>query len=361
MNKNKSLAFVSALLVSTSLSSAALAQTTVSGNIAIGLKGLSDQNTKVNSYRNMLKETQLNIRNAGKLSNGVDYVAGFSVEYDGTDTGTTAMHLENNYIDLVFGNTVLTLGSDHIMNPDADLANIVGGETDIDNVVTGIGNSVVARTVSSKQNFSKIHSRYEQMGIGVMQTLPGLGRASINYVPESSVGTSSGAETKTDLASSSNGQIEIGFVGDLGVKGLTTSLWYNNEGSKTPENVDRTGYKVAAKYQVGQIVPAIELMGGETEFGVQGDIRNFGLGFIASKQLTIGLNYAITKVTPVSKYNGGVSAVGTASVDEKQRGIAIGYNLGPMVIHTWVANVDNYQNVVGNKGKGALIKGTLSF
>ena len=66
------------------------AQTTVTGNLFMTYKATStDQSTaaaKVGNSRQFGKEAQINIQNKGKLNNGMDYAAGFSIELDGNDT-----------------------------------------------------------------------------------------------------------------------------------------------------------------------------------------------------------------------------------------------------------------------------------
>jgi hypothetical protein len=120
----------SALLLSTTLANA---QTTVSGNLTLNFKGISsDQTGARKGYQYFGKEAQINIANKGKLSNGMDYAAGFSLELDGSDANTTNTALiqgatnENTYIDFIAGNTTITIGADHIQNPDNSMANLVG-------------------------------------------------------------------------------------------------------------------------------------------------------------------------------------------------------------------------------------------
>jgi hypothetical protein len=115
----------SALLLSTTLANA---QTTVSGNLAINFKGItSDQAGARSDYQFFGKEAQINIANKGKLSNGMEYAAGFSLEFDGADANKTTEYNsallqgatnENTYIDFIAGNTTVTFGADHIQNPD---------------------------------------------------------------------------------------------------------------------------------------------------------------------------------------------------------------------------------------------------
>jgi len=60
--------------------SSAIAQTTISGNLDLSYQAVSADTATVtgNSYRGFGKESQINLANKGKLSNGIDYAAGFS-------------------------------------------------------------------------------------------------------------------------------------------------------------------------------------------------------------------------------------------------------------------------------------------
>ena len=126
------------------ISGAAVAQTTVSGNLDLTYKAIGNKNSKADSVRGFGKETQINISNKGKLNNGIDYVAGFSIEHDGQESGATgattsgtAMFNENVYIDFIMGSTTLTIGADHIQNPDFEATNITG-MADLDEIISGV-------------------------------------------------------------------------------------------------------------------------------------------------------------------------------------------------------------------------------
>jgi len=64
-----------------------VAQTTVTGNLDLSFKTVQSKNTPVNSYQGFGKESQINVQTKGKLNNGLDYAAGFALEYDGDDNG----------------------------------------------------------------------------------------------------------------------------------------------------------------------------------------------------------------------------------------------------------------------------------
>ena len=90
--KNK-LLLSSALLGSLVIGSAAYSQTTITGNLSLSYKSLSEHTalTAANNAaaigtgvhtatRSFGRESQINFANKGKLNNGMDYAAGFSIE-----------------------------------------------------------------------------------------------------------------------------------------------------------------------------------------------------------------------------------------------------------------------------------------
>jgi hypothetical protein len=120
----------------------------------------------------MVKETQINIANKGKLNiGGLEYAAGFSIEFDGNDhnraagssttvcteqdigtepagctTGSVVngsavsfgkAHYENNYIDIINPSTktTFTFSADHLKPSDVQLSDIVGGPARVDHVM----------------------------------------------------------------------------------------------------------------------------------------------------------------------------------------------------------------------------------
>lgn len=87
----KTLLISSALASGIIYSGSVLAQTTVSGTLDLHYKAFSMDGTAGTSTRGIGREAQLNVANKGKLNNGMDYAAGFSLEFDG---GAPLLRLE---------------------------------------------------------------------------------------------------------------------------------------------------------------------------------------------------------------------------------------------------------------------------
>jgi len=123
----KKLLLTTAIAGSALLAGNAIAQTTVSGQLDLAFKAITSEKTNdaISSDRGMGKEWQINIANKGKLNNGMDYAAGFSLEHDGQQTGSNGLD-ENVYIDITSGATTFTIGTDHIQQSERTLATFVG-------------------------------------------------------------------------------------------------------------------------------------------------------------------------------------------------------------------------------------------
>jgi len=338
----------SALLISTSLTSA---QTTVTGNIDIGLKAFSTDGTKAQSSRNMTKESQINLQTKGSLPNGMSYAAGMSVEYDGTDTGSVAMHTENNYIDIISGNTTFSISADHMPNGNYSITNIAGTLADIDDVVDGISNGTVAK-------MNGAHGATGAFGFGIIQDF-GVAKASYFYAP-SSTNTpldNDGGGATLALSGAANAFHEVTLRGNFGVKGLDAGVVYNTQESPNTtagENNDITNYLVALKYTLPNgLAAAVEQSEGEDKSGVVTKTRALGIGYAVTKDVTVGYQIAKTDISTVN------------TTEEKIQGINIGYNLGPVALQGNLVKVDNIgtpsTSVAQQNGKAAHITASVKF
>jgi len=223
MKKLLSTTAIAGLLISGS----AFAQTTITGELRINLKAVSQDiasgSTTVASGRGFGTEQQINFANKGKLNvGGLDYAAGFSIENDGAQVGT--LFNENMYIDITNASsgTTLSFSQDHIQRSDSDRSAAVifgftpnelssGGATTLFDQTAGVG-------VGAAQS------------VAILQKVGNFGTLSYNYAPtmtnQVSTTTTSGvgsSETFTETGEES--AYEIGFTGSLGVAGLDVALF----------------------------------------------------------------------------------------------------------------------------------------
>jgi hypothetical protein len=314
------------------LTTAAIAQTSITGQLRISYsdvsadKGVADGATAAGTKNNAFgfgSEQQINIQNKGKLPvGGLDYAAGFSIENDGDQTGT--IFNENLYIDFINASsgTTLSFSRDHIQGSDADYSatNLVGFSP---NELSQTINTTNANT-RFKQNVGA--APRTAFGAGIVQKLGDFGNVSYLFVPNN--GSPGGSE---DVTENTTTAYEVGFVGGLGVKGLTVHAFKNkNSDFVTATNtVEAEATNMGVKYNFGQLTLGANrkqhnaettAAGKNTAAGGEITEKAISAAFAVDKQLTVGLLYA------KADQEGTIGSV----TDQKIKAINIGYALGPI-------------------------------
>ena len=343
------------LLLSTAIASAtlvasnAIAQTTVSGNLDISYKMVGSNTTAAttNSFNGFGKEAQINIQNKGKLNNGMDYAAGFSLEDDGNQAGT--YFNENTYINLISGNTTLHIGQDHIQNSDRTLATFVGliAEDLTNSAGTGITADIFLPAVGADPA--------QAYGVGIIQAIPNIGTFSALYVPSNTSAGAGGDDVGFDATDES--AYEIGFVGSLGVKGLSAHAFMNkaDKSDATTSINDVKGVNYGLSYNMGAVTVGYNYK--KTEFTTAASTtantgetkqNEFGLAYALSPNLTVAANY--TKADPSSTL-----------VDAKSKSLAVGYNLGAIALTAQAAKLENYTGVANVDADVLYLRASTKF
>ena len=361
----KKLLLTTALAGATLVASNAIAQTTVTGNLDISYRAVSNdlEGKKQDNFRGFGKESQINIANKGKLTNGMDYAAGFSLEFDGNDTGlsTTGAHDnlsggingENTFIDLISGNTTITFGADHIQNPDSH------GHIN----PAGVGYITAYTTGVAGLYPTGANSIYSGYGAGVVQTLPGFGKVSANYSPNptfasSNVSGTVGPEIGNEHKAASydrteESAYEIGFVGDFGIKGLNVLAFRTTETNKQDAVAATSkvkGHRIGASYNFGQVTVGLDKVETTSNAGVEVDGQAASITFAATKDLSLGLTYGKSDSSAAS------------TVDEKIKLVAIGYNLGPVAVNAVIRDVENQAGATANgDSQDAIVRLSTKF
>jgi hypothetical protein len=358
------------LLLTTAIASSALfagnaiAQTTISGQLDLAYKAISSEKTSdgVSSMGGMGKEWQINIQNKGKLNNGMDYAAGFSLEHDGQQTGSNGLD-ENVYIDFIAGNTTFTVGTDHIQHSDRTAANFVGLiAEDLTNSTGGsLGNDIFQAAVGADPA--------QAYGFGIIQNIPGIATVSAWYAPTGSnipaAGNTAFVGNDDSLLEDTNeSAYEIGITGSFGVKGLNAHAFMNQrDKADTGAAADRDtkGYNYGLNYNFGQVTVGYnykktenQTAAGATVATNTGDIKQneFGLAYAVSPNLTLGANY--------TKAEGSVSAGGTKA-DATSKSIAVGYNLGAVALTAQAAKLESYTGVAGVDADVLYLRASTKF
>ena len=350
----KKLLLTSALAGATLVASNAIAQTTVSGNLDISFKAISGDSAKTTghgddvSQRGFGKEAQINIQNKGKLNNGMDYAAGFSIEDDGNQTNT--LFNENTFIDIISGNTTLTIGQDHIQHSERTLGTFVGlVAEDLTNSNNNLTATVTTGNIVADGFLSAVGADpAASMGVGIMQKTP-VGTFSALYVPSNSrdanasLGSEDGSSDTSDESA-----YEIGFVGDLGVKGLSAHAFMNKEQKVGGQTKDHKGQNFGVAYNFGQITAGYNYKKSENPtvdaatVVAANEIKQdeFGLAYAVSPNLSIGANYTKAQSNGTG-----------AKADAKSKSIAVGYNLGAIALTAQVAQLENIDFATGTAAK----------
>jgi hypothetical protein len=378
--KNK-LLLSTALIGSMVAADLALAQTTVTGNLAVNYRA---QERKVaatgslTSTRGFGRETQLNIQNKGKLNNGMDYAAGFSLEFDGQDragsiVGTQSVandrepntiSNENIYVNFIQGGTTFHIGVDHIQNISTDVVPMVLPL--MDNVAAGIGGKAT-NTVGANPK--------EAFGFGLIQAIPGSGiTASVLYVPKNrdfgngdqvapSACTSAAhtgvavlANTATTIGCG-NSAYEVGLVGAdaFGVKGLGFRAFKNKEKAQDSTVTDLEGDHYGIRYATGPVAVGIERY-------KQNRTSSTVATNADQKSVQYGVTYAVNKDVSVGLVQAKTDLANT-TLEEKITSAQIGYNLGPVAVAAAVSKVSDVgaSSTAGSDSKEIQFRITTAF
>ena len=381
--KNK-LLLSSALVGSMISAGSAIAQTKVSGSLDLHYRAQShDLNAGKNSNEGFGRETQLNIANKGKLNNGWDYLAGFSLEFDGNTrnpvagqqtadaykslTGTQASYTiagvsssvltqtisavsvtvtpssdateansisnENIYIDFVNASsgTTITVGVDHIQNITGSVVPQVMNV--MDNVAVGMGGKST-NTVGANPK--------ESAGFGIVQAIPGAGlTASAWYAPNNGdFGVRDQYNANGAVTGIRNSAYELGVQGAnvAGVKGLSLRYFYNKEEASTAALTDIKGKSYGIGYQTGPFGIGAEKhsqnrTAGTSTADADLDTKTFGVTYAASQNVTLGLTQLRNDTTGLVK--------------EKITSLQLGYNLGPVAVVAAYSKGDDVGGVAG--------------
>jgi hypothetical protein len=344
MKKLLSTTAIAGLLISGS----AFAQTTITGEMRINYKGVSQDiatGTTPASGRGFGTEQQINFANKGKLNvGGLDYAAGFSIENDGAQVGT--LFNENMYIDLTNASsgTTLSFSQDHIQRSDSDRSAAVifgfspnelssGGNTTLFDQTAGVGTGA-------------------SQSVAILQKVGTFGTLSYNYAPTTtdqvSTTTTSGVGNSENFAETGEeSSYEVGFTGSLGVAGLDVAAFKSKQ--KAMFNAT-TGLHNSVKPESDHF--GIRYTTGAVSFGaaqkkynqeaaatkIETKEKHYGVAYAVDKNLSLGIVHA--------------TAEQTLLVDkQKTTGIQVGYNLGPVALVTSVAKSADVGGVEGADNK----------
>jgi hypothetical protein len=321
------------------VSGSAFAQTSITGELRLNYKTVSDATaangaTSPGGIQGFGQEQQINIQTKGKLNVlGLDYAAGMSLENDGAQA--TTLFNENTYMDFTNASsgTTISFSRDHIQRSDSDrsAAVLVGfspNELSSDGPVRTIFSQNIGPSVGQATTAS------------ILQKTP-FGTLSYSYAPTgNAVQTATGSTSPISQTSENTAEndeksaYEYGFTGDLGVKGLNTYYFKSeqkrNNASAAAQVRDSDARSLGVSYNFGQfsvgyadkkynfmITPVSST--GATAGTNDIKEKHYGVAYAVDKNLSIGAIYA------KGDFTGSV-------VDQKTKGVNLGYNLGPVAM-----------------------------
>jgi len=357
--------------------SSAIAQTTVSGNLNLAYHAVSVKSNAAGagSYRTTGQETQINLQNKGTLSNGMAYAAGFSWELDGNEalgdstagsaSDSSNGRNENTFIDLYFNkDTYVSISSDHILNSDVTLTNLVGW------------GYLGAQGVNNSTSLYPTSFNDSGYGIGIVSNL-GPATLSVGYQPnpgKAGGSADTGHNAKAGEDSTANSKVEATLRGDLGVKGLdvlVSAAWQDSENLNAIANPDPNGRRFAAKYNFGSLTVAgdyIRLAGQNiTSATNMAAVTNGAAAGTATtnRQHTLtgksaAIAYSLTPAISVG-YTRSIAETNQANfADEKVNMYAVGYNLGAVVLQAQHRDGQGLGGGTGDAGKGQVTSVMIS-
>ena len=352
------------------LTTAAIAQTSITGELRINYKDVSASKGLVGTASG-LKDTsygfgaeqQINIQTKGKLNlGGLDYAAGFSIENDGEQTGT--LFNENVYMDFTNASsgTTISFGRDHIQRSDSDFSatNLVGFSP---NELTQTTNATNGGTWFA-QNLGPATS--QQYGIALLQNTP-IGRFSYNFVPNNAA-PSAGTVSNTQVVSGStvagtgvpvNDANAVGTAGSEAVNPNTTSAYeYGFVGNLTVNGL-QVHYFKSKNDDLANTWAALAVSAEAKNYGVRYNFGQFSLGankkvynpeaatLIETTETAYSAAYAINKDLSIGIIKAEADRNTASTADQTVKGINLGYNLGPVALAAGYAKTKDAVGVAG--------------
>ena len=309
----KKLLATTALVGSVALSSVSFAQTSITGSLDLTYRSTTGGVGQGDSFFG--RETQVNLANKGKLSNGLDYAAGFSLEFDGMQTragtATTSVDNEGVYFNIISGGTTFHVGTDWIQNSKQDLIGAVGDVFDEVAEVAPGGTTLITSYMGAKET-------KESMGLGVVQNFGNGITASAYYAPNynNTGGNNNGASLNNSTGT--NGAYEIGVRGaNIGGSGINLNLW-KNEIEKTTGDVESLNGKA---YTIGYAKAPFS-------FDI-GKMKTTATTGVDTNTKLAQISYSINKDITASVVRTETDRAGLAK-DEEINSLMVGYSLGPV-------------------------------
>ena len=319
----KKLLATTALVGSVALSSVSFAQTSITGSMDLTYRSTSGGAGQGDTFFG--RETQVNFANKGKLSNGMDYVAGFSLEFDGMQTrlatATTSVDNETVYFGIINGGTTVAVGLEYIQNSKQDLIGSVG------DVMDEVATVVPGGTTLITNNFGAANVK-EAFGVGVSQNLGNGLTASAVYVPnyDNTGGGNNGQNLNNSTGT--NGAYEVGLRGaNIGGSGINLNLWKNEVQKTTGETESLSGTAYTIGYAKAPFSFDIGKMSTTAVTGVDTDTKLAQISYSLNKDITASFVRTESDRAGLAK-------------EEQINSLMVGYSLGPVALLVTASRIE---------------------
>jgi hypothetical protein len=319
----KKLLATTALVGSVALSSVSFAQTSITGSMDLTYRSTTGGAGQGDTF--LGRETQVNFANKGKLSNGMDYVAGFSLEFDGGQTrvgaAPTSVDNETVYFGIINGGTTLAVGLEYIQNSKNDLIGSVGDVIDEVATVHPGGTELITN------NFGAAQVK-ESMGVGISQNFGNGLTASAAYVPNyNNVGGQNNGAALTNTGTR-NGAYEVGIRGaNIAGSGINLNIWKNEVEKTTGDLESEGGTAYTIGYAKAPFSFDIGKMKSTAVTGIDTNTKLAQISYSLNKDITASLVRTESERALLAK-------------EEQINSLMVGYSLGPVALLVTASRIE---------------------
>jgi len=305
-------------LVGLVASSAALAETKISGSIEATYNSISAGSTDATGGGSLGNEVNLKISKTTELDNGLTANGHINFEDKGSSTA-----YDSQQIGLSSGNFKVYVGTDtgqHMnsnINPKVD-------DAGYDSMSGEIGNDGFNR-----------YDVHDVNHVGV-EVASDFGKVAVMYAPSGSGASSSAGATGSDDGSA----MEFNFKGSLGVDGLTVlagkaTIEAKDSASTTAGELEEEEVYYGFSYKYGQFAVGAGKRthddGNGTATNSEDNSTSYSVTYAVNDQISLG--YEVT--------NAEKELVNASNPEEETKAMTIGYDLGGMGVSFMWTEIDN--------------------
>jgi hypothetical protein len=302
------------------LASVALAEVKIGGGLEMTFADSESATTGASAGARIGTEFELDITATGKLSNGMSIKTHAEFISDITTSAAAVTGTRPVDVGLTVGITPtidLIIGQDEweVMdnNPTVKAYNVIQDAANV-TTVDSMGLSAFAADTAN---------------IGVRAKVAG-GTFGVIYSPDTTINASSGDRT---VGGGGGSAYEVGYVGSLGVEGLTVLAGVSSKTAENSSTEDTDGKAYGVAYKHGKFAASISVDDVDAPGATSTDTKgtSYGLTYAVTDAITVGLQRLETEI-------GGTTA------DEETDQLEVAYNLGAA---TFAASVQSTDNIAG--------------